>query len=74
MSFGELCLKKVIYTIKNSSIINQIEIPSSLTNRNNLLEIQFYFKNAISPAELDMSTDKRKLGLLFSSLMISSKN
>ncbi len=67
-------LKKVIYTIKNSSIINQIEIPSSLTNRNNLLEIQFYFKNAISPAELDMSTDKRKLGLLFSSLMISSKN
>lgn len=67
-------LGKIIYNIKNFSTTNQIEIPSSLANMNDLLEIQFYFKNAISPAKLNLSTDKRKLGLFFSSLMLSSKS
>ncbi len=62
---------KLTYEIKNYADIRRVEIPSSIIGSNNLLEIQFKFKNAISPFKLALSPDTRTLGLFISSLTLN---
>ncbi|MFZ0219832.1 MAG: DUF6311 domain-containing protein [Candidatus Aquirickettsiella sp.] len=64
---------KLTYDLRNYLIIRRIEIPTSIIGDNNLLEIQFEFKNAISPFRLGLSPDTRTLGLFISSLTLNSK-
>ena len=64
---------KLVYEFKNFSTIKKIEIPKSIIANNNLLEIQFEFKNATSPSKLALSPDTRTLGLFMKSITLSSK-
>lgn len=61
------------YKLNNYSRINQIEIPIKNIDKNNLLEIEFLFKNSISPYKLGLSSDSRKLGLFILSMSLKEK-
>ncbi len=66
-------VRHLIYNASNLPTLSKIEIPGSLVSANNLLEIEFIFKNAISPAKLALSSDVRKLGLFISYVSLTSK-
>lgn len=53
---------KLSYDIKNLGI-RRIEVPSSIIDKNNFLEVQFTFRYATSPFKLELSPDTRILGL-----------
>ncbi|MGC1853852.1 MAG: DUF6311 domain-containing protein, partial [Candidatus Aquirickettsiella sp.] len=63
----------ITYNYANFSNVNTIEIPNSLIGPGNLIEVQFVFKNAISPFKLSLSADTRRLGLFIKSLTFNTK-
>ncbi len=66
-------LGHITYNIQHLSTIEKIRIPRLLIKDNNLLKIEFVFKNASSPKKLKLSNDERKLGILISSLTLDYK-
>ncbi|WP_342146849.1 DUF6311 domain-containing protein [Rickettsiella endosymbiont of Aleochara curtula] len=62
------------YKLNNYSNIRKIEIPSNFIKNDNLLEIEFLFKTPISPNEVIVSPDTRKLGLFVSAISFDEKN
>lgn len=66
-------LEHLTYNIYDSSSNRKVIIPKSLIHDNNLLNIEFKFKNAVSPKQLKLSLDNRKLGLFILSLSLNKK-
>jgi hypothetical protein len=66
-------LGHLTYSIDNFSTSKQVTIPQSIISDNSRLNIEFIFKNAISPKNLQLSSDVRQLGLFISSLAVSKK-
>jgi Family of unknown function (DUF6311) len=66
-------IEHVTYNIDDSPSNKQVIIPKSILNDNNVLSIEFKFKNAVSPKQLKLSSDNRKLGLFILSLNLTKK-
>ena len=66
-------IEHVTYNIGDSPSNKQVIIPKSILNDNNALSIEFKFKNAVSPKQLKLSSDNRKLGLFILSLNLTKK-
>lgn len=56
------------YTLNNKNFIKKIEIPNEFFKNDTVLDIEFLFKDPISPNQVFKSQDIRKLGFFVSSI------
>lgn len=69
---NEKILGHIAYDFHNIPKPIQLEIPKAIISSNKIIKIEFLFKKAVSPKQLCISEDTRKLGLFIYSLKLVS--